>query len=216
MRVLEMRSPPSSTGSIASARKPDCAPCACSSARSPPRAWPKRKPGPTQTSRAASRPTSVSCTKSAASIAASARLKRSRPMPSTPSARSPSILSCASISRGGFSPRANSSRGSGSKPSATAGTPNVRARATARPTSARCPRCRPSKAPMQTTLPCGHSAGPTASRNRKVMRLQKPARWRPGPSSNCVTLKYSCAATWRDQCSRNSRNRKPIASIAPA
>ena len=65
------------------------------------------------------------------------------------------------VSRGGGSPWAKYSRGSGSKLDRHRGTPNARARATAWRTNARWPRCRPSNAPMQTTLPCGHSCPPS-------------------------------------------------------
>ena len=52
MRVLDTRSPSTSTGSIACAMKPSSSPSSRSSFRSPARPLPKRNSGPTQTSRA--------------------------------------------------------------------------------------------------------------------------------------------------------------------
>ena len=201
MRVLDTRSPSASTGSIACALKPKAAPMVCSSFRSPPRACPKRKSGPTHTSRAAKRCTSTLRTKSCADSAVIALLKRSKPTWSQPKARKPSALPRGSIKRAGGVSLAKNSRGSGSKLSPTAATPKARARATARPTSARWPTCRPSKAPMQTTLPWGHTAGPATSRKMWLMFIRK----------------YSCgAASGALRGALNARGNHADESPAPA
>jgi hypothetical protein len=68
----------------------------------------------------------------------------------------PSSFARGSIRRGGLASFAKNSRGSGSKLNATAGRPSECARARGRAADqAWWPRCRPSKAPMHTTLPSG-------------------------------------------------------------
>lgn len=173
IRVAEIRSPCRCTGAISPATKPCCSPSVRNRPMSPLRRWPKRNSGPIQTSRARSRATSASRTKSSARILDRRPSKRIMPTLSAPNPYRPSILARARVRRGGGAAGAKNSRGSGSKLTATAGTPSARARATACCTSVRCPRCRPSKAPMQTTLPRGNSVPPSTSLNSLLIPRSK-------------------------------------------
>ena len=90
-----------------------------------------------------------------------------------------------------------------------------RARATAWRTSARWPRCRPSKAPMQTTLPWGHKGPPSTSRNSLLMEpgsiaasarvINVPAgRARRKPSASMATRVDRAAAAHQQRRARRS------------
>ena len=137
---------------------------------SPRRLLPKRNSGPTHTSFAFNLRTSTCSTKSSALIELNAALKRSKPTASQPNVAKPSNLARGNNKRGGGKSFEKNSRGKGSKLKATNDKLAARARRRVCSIRAWCPRCRPSNAPIQTTLPAGPITGwPVTSRNKVVI-----------------------------------------------
>ena len=112
---------------------------------------------------------------------------------STPSASISSALRAGSVSTAGCEPGRTTSAGCGSKVTTTDCTPSSRARATACPMVAWCPRCTPSKTPMVTTdrpQPPGAASYPRhrcivrsvpSPFTRRTRRHSRPPLPRPGP-----------------------------------
>ena len=142
MRVLDTRSPSQQhrldlAGGEADARRP----CAAAASMSPARrlAEAELRADPDFARRTAARPAPCA-TNSSALIAAKRAIEAQQADAGRRRARAgPRTWRAAAVRRGGGAAGAKNSRGSGSKLSATAGTPSARARATAWRTSARWP-----------------------------------------------------------------------------
>jgi hypothetical protein len=179
-RVLLIRRSPRLQVAVGSVANPSRAPIARTMSALPSRARPNLKSSP-RISEATPRPRTMTLSmKASACMRRSVSSKRRHRRRSTPASASSSIFSRSVVRRAGASSRCRYSRGSGSKVTSVLGRPCASACSRSCASTARCPRCTPSNAPIVATQ------GRWRERRPRRPRMSSMISDRAGLSSRAV------------------------------